>query len=422
VPDPVIELDRHEEMEELLSSRRPALIWPGRGWLGAILAVACLLALGSAGPAFPAIELVADLKVRMESELIGLSGELLIEEPGKLTALDSRTARPRWQLSTGLDRHLIRAEGGLVFASGETPAGNGVASQTWSLAVEMQTGKMLWRLPGMAAIVGDHAVTHVVDRSASIPQARLAVYDLAGHQVWSKGSVGLLYTVDLGRRSVLTLDRLLGELVEYNIGNGNEIDRSIRPELAGANGLSYLDGEVVAFFSDGRVVSRSDSEFLTWHGFPEGQQERADCGSLWCVYSPATSDIMLVDKASDQLVHRGDRWQLAVHTEAGVVGIGPNYSQAISELLLFDPVTGREQKLPGWWLIGPRVDARVVSWRGPLFLMSAAPLHTFIAVVGGGGMRVAGSVPYEHLNHCAATSYLIACRVDPQTVKVWHPR
>ncbi|GIH06877.1 hypothetical protein Rhe02_49440 [Rhizocola hellebori] len=420
MPDLVIELDRQEGLDELLSSPRPSLTSAGRRWIAAGLVLACLLALGSGGRPIPAVEPVAEVKLQIEGELVSISGELLIDEPGLLTALDSRTARPRWQVRTGLGRHLTHSEGDLVLVNGATEPADGRAGQLWSLGIQMDTGQVRWRLPGRVTVVGGQVVTHAVDQSTFPPIGRLAVYDLAGQPVWAKAPVAVLHAVDLRRQTVLVLDRLSGEMVEYRIDTGGEVARVVLPDLIGATGLGYLDGEVVAFFADGGVVSRQDSEFSRI-GFPEGRPERADCGPLWCEYSTSTYDIMLVDKATGELVHRGELWQLAIHTEGGVVGLGPDYGRAVSTLTYFDATTRRAQELTGWRPLGPRLDTGVVSWQGRLFLLSVRPSRTFVAAIDRTGMHVVGSVPYERLTQCGATSYLIACRVDPKTIKVWRP-
>jgi hypothetical protein len=231
-----------------------------------------------------------------------------------------------------------------------------------------------------------------------------------------------LHTVDLKRQTVLVLDRTIGELVEYRVDSGSLVGRTVLPELVDATGLHRLNGVVVAFFSNGRVVSRQGSEFVVDSGFPDGEPEWTDCGPLWCLYTPGFLAITLVDKASGMPVDAGEILELAIHTEAGIVGIGQAFGyQDRRTVSLFDSVTGRAQQLRGWFPVGQRIDARVVSWRGPLILTSAAPLRTFIAVLDRTGMRVVGSVPYEHLDRCAATSYLVACRIGPDTVKVWQP-
>jgi hypothetical protein len=220
---------------------------------------------------------------------------------------------------------------------------------------------------------------------------------------------------------VLVVDRPLRELAEYRLSDGELIARTVLPEFAFANGLGYLDGEVVAFFTDGRTVSRRLSEFTERSVVPSAQEERADCGSLWCVYSAGSLDLRLVDKASWELVHLGEGWELAIRTDGAVVGIEADFARGARAVAFFDLVTRREQQLQGWSPIGPRIDERVVSWRGPLFLKYATSSRTFFAVIGHGGMRVVGSVPYGRLSECAGTNYLVACRVDPQHLKVWRP-
>jgi hypothetical protein len=364
---------------------------------------------------------VTDLKLAGEAELVTLAGQMFVSEPGTLTALDSRTARPRWLVRTGLGRHLVRDEGDLLVVMGAAEPTESTAGQVWSLAIDMGTGQVRWKLPGVVTFVGGLVVSHLADRSGSAPASRLTVYDLAGQPFWSKDPVPQLHTVDLKRQTVLVLDRALGELAEFRVGNGDLVARTARPELVNADGLQYLDGAVVAFFSDGRVVKRQGSEFIQSSGFPAGEGERTDCGPVWCAYSPKTFAITLLDKATGEVVS-DERWDLAIHTDAGVLGLSPDFGQLVRTVFVFDPVTRRSLRLEGWRPVGPRLDARVVGWHGPLFLMSTTvPSRTFFAVVDRSGTRVVGSVPYEPLTGCAATSYLVACRVDAQTFRVWHP-
>ncbi|WP_203915506.1 PQQ-binding-like beta-propeller repeat protein [Rhizocola hellebori] len=421
--DGFIELGRYDEPTEHVGSRHTLLKGRiARPWIAAGLVVVSLFTLGPAGAKpLPAVQLVADIKLHVEGEMVVVGGGLFVSEPGVLTALDSRTARARWRVQTGLHSQLVRGDGDLLIVTGRTVAIAAEGSRAMSLAIHMGTGEVLWRLPGDLIVAGGFVISREFGFASPAPTSHLTVHDLAARPVWSvELAARLVHTVDQLRQVVLTLDAASGELVEYRLDNGRVVDRTVQPELVGAVGLGAFGQEVLAFFSDGHSLVRGASGFVSELGvFSAAETEQVDCGLLWCAFSHSASGIELVDKSNGEVVYRNEGWIMAVHTDFGVVGIDLFFGGPIT-IGFFDPLTRRQQHLSGWSPVGLRTDSRVVRWHGPLYLVSSANSRTFFAVLEDARIHVAGSVPYKNLLQCVATSYLIACRAESTMVKAWH--
>ncbi len=420
MPDLLIDLDLYEEPKELAPPRRmSASASPVLRAIAAALTVALLLATGSAGgKPRPGVQQVADIAVPAEATLAALDGNLYLLQPGVLIALDPRSARQRWRVETDLSREFIRGEGDLIIVTGTQVTASLQRSPVRSLAIDVRTGEVRWSLTGDLTIADGYFVVHEISFAGIEAPGQVTVYDRAGKQIWSiPKEASWSSTVDSRRQTVFTLDPGTGELVEYRLDNGAVASRAVVPELVGAGGIGSYEGDVFVFFPSGGTLIREESgAFIAQGG--DGKEESADCGMLWCVYS---FGIKLIDKATGELVHHGQDWEMAISTDFGVIGIHGVYDYQPKAVSFVEPRSRRVQRLTNWSPVGPPADSRVVRWHGPLFFVANAPPRTYFGVLDSTSIRIAGSVPYEHLPQCAATVYLVVCRVSPKNVRAWHP-
>jgi hypothetical protein len=425
-----IELDRRDQAEcDPAPSPRPPLRHRARPWAAALVAVA-LLAFGSAdGEPRPTLRHVTDIAVKAEAELTATDQNLLITEPGTLTAFDPKTAKLRWRVQTGLRQQLVSPEGDLLVISGSGGVSGADPTGAATMAVTAANGEVRWRIPGYLQRTGGYMVAHEISYSPA-PVGRMTVYDRAAQRLWSAYPVAPLHSFDEEHQTVFTVEPTSGEVVEYRLDNGSVISRTVLPELIGVSAIYRSGEELVANFPDGSSIYRRGSTFVT----PPNEnpvvpidvsgylrEEQYDCGSVWCVYSSFGPGILLKDKATGEVVLRDEHWVRPIRTDFGVIGMRRGTDRDAQVVLAFDSVTRRHRVLTGWSLLGIQPGPVDEVWHGPVFLVSSAQSRTFFAFLDGTGMHIAGSVPHEHLLQCHVTTDLVACRVDPQTIKVWHP-
>jgi hypothetical protein len=418
-----IELDRGESAERAASPTKRQLGRRLRPWLAALIVLA-LLALGSAGGRpRPALQHVADIVVQADAEMISVDQNLLIIEPGALTAYDPQTARQHWRVQTGLQRQWVEVEGDTLLVAGSGALSAADPTEAASMAITAATGQVRWRIPGNLQRLGGYMIAHEI-RYAPFPVGRLTVYNLAAQRLWSADEVSPLHALDSERQVVFTVHPTSGEVAEFRLDNGAVISRTVVPEFVGAVGLYAGGGEIGVYLSTGGSMTLRNSAMVTRdpvesNAFFSG--EPVDCGTVWCVRSAPGTGIVLVDKTTGENVHQGEPWRSAIRTDFGVVGAAPDFQRGTVTINVFDSATRRQRKIEGWSLIGTNFQSRIEAFHGQLYLTAAAPARTFFAVLDHAGLHVAGSVPHENLLQCTATGSLVACRVDPQTIKIWHP-
>ncbi len=429
VTEVVIELDPSDEPAAQEPPRRPSAARVIRPWLAACVLVACLLTLGAAGAGPQSLlNHVTDLRVPAVAELVSAGNQLLISDETGLTSLEPSTGAPRWHTQLPVQRPYVRAEGDLLILTGWAQGQDATPSTTVTMAVDAQTGDVRWRIPGALKTVGDLLVVHRTDDRGPLPVGELSVYDLAGRQIWSQRPVPQRHAIDRRRGLAITLDPVIGELVEYRLADGTVVSRKVEQLLVGSADIYTMGEFFQVSFSDGGYLFQREGGFVPSDQlnvpemFAKARLERADCGQVWCEYSPFRGGVQLIDKASGALRHDGEEWELVMHTDFGVVGTGVASSATRrSKIDFFDPATGRLQELPeGWnWLDG-EFAARVVRRAGPLVFVNPMAKGTYLGLLDAAGMRVVGFVPQLYLSQCMAKDYTLACRVDPQTLRVWH--
>ncbi|GIH11073.1 hypothetical protein Rhe02_91400 [Rhizocola hellebori] len=430
MPDIFIELDRDLDLLEEPPPRPSRFGKRWRPWAAAGAVLVLLSTLGSAGSRpVASIQLVAQFEVHDATRLEVIGDSLLVAEPDRLTSYVMGSGQRRWQVQTGLSDVFLARDDDMVILNGTLgPAKMNLPPPQASMAVDIATGEVRWRITGYIDVLEDALIAYQYSGPSEVPdqlnESGITVYSRDGRRaLWSTPQSRVGPAVNVERSIVTTLDRETGELTDHKLHTGEVINRYTFPELIGANGFFYDRGRAVFFFDDGRQLS---FDGITLHPNPDSmhdlRQDPIDCGQVWCNYKADGPGYFMIDKASGKKVYEASDWDIIVRTEIGLLGIRyPQGDGPMRALGMFEPRTGKELEVKGWSLLDLAFnDPLPVISKGPIYLWSYQNTLDYFGILKADGVRTLGVLAHtDELRQCTVAAPNVACLVGSNLVRIW---
>ena len=424
MPDIFIELDRDYDMLEEPPPRPPRLGVRRRAWIAAGLAVAILSILGNAEfRPDPGMKLVAEIPTDNTARLMAIEGQLIVIGAGSLISYEPSTGQQRWSVQTGLFEAYAIPKDGLLFVSGSMSRSRmDFEVDQASMAIELSTGEVRWRVPGFVEVVDDLLVAYSSPLYSEMGERTVSIYTREAKLIWTTPAGPVVPALNVERSIMGTVNRDTGELIEYELATGTVTRKYTFPELAGANGLYYDNGRALFYFADGRQL-RFDG--ITVTAMPDepmfGYPEPMDCGVVWCRHNADSPGYHLVDKNSGKKIFDTDDWEVIVRTPTGLLGARyPQSDGPMPALSVFNPSTGAKLELTGWSALDIVFGGPQLPITDPVYLWSYKNELDYFAVLRGDGPYTVGVLPHTaELRDCAVVAPQLACIIGADLVRIW---
>lgn len=415
MPDIIIELDRHDE----ISNERPANVRRGNRPLLIAALVALILSTSGGLETVPPtnVRQIAQMQVDKGASLDFVDGNLLVAEPGWITAFDITTGLSRWRLDSGLANVWFRHYPGLLIAYGSR-LGSHHDEPIETLAIDSMSGALRWRLPGTIDFIGDLLVSTAGGGWDITP--RIAIYDQRAVALWSVPSGPNLVAVMGERDRLAAVDSTTGWYRELDLKTGTVLREAVLPGAITARQIWFTGKHLLVSFAGGHAIEfdpvtltpRPSAPALV--SFP-----RQDCGDLWCERMRDGS-LWLLDKATGARLHTPVRWDVAHPVGNGLLGLG-RWSEGglVAARGFYDIQSRAEMDLSGWEALNVSRPNETSSAGNPVYLKGGKEAVHYFASLDDRGFRVIGVVPSQTFRTCMAQGEYLACLTETDLIRIW---